>query len=257
MIIISRRLASLLFALLLGASLQLISPASARAAQTCGTYDSYFAGFNGYNTSPSNWFEGVSSYIVVRDGALCSGTTPDVRFTSAWVMIASLNANRTSFLGYQQIGFSRTNLSGATGLRWFAQMYNGNLSDPNGVVTYFSEGTVGNQVGTKHAFRVTYAPTTQLMYGTIDGTLIQRSNFRPFDEWGPLPWSPQFNAEAFHRESDIPGRGSSRTTYSGLGGQRVSDHQLVPMPCILTGRVDTARWSAAPSGCGGFSVWTK
>lgn len=217
-------------------------PRIAQAAGTCGFGGNFF---NGYYQSgkPTYQHTGASSYVVVRNGALCRGVSGFGNFSNAWVMIAGSGSR-----DWGQVGFE---LTSGQPLRWFAQ-----FSSDEGLSTWYSPFGVTNQIGTRHAFRVLYDPATSRLKATIDAYTVFRSGFDPKTDWGGQPWSPQFFAETGHRESDVPGRPTARTAYSAMGVQRLSDGKLVSIPCILSAATDSSRWGRQSSGCTAFSVWT-
>ena len=219
------------------------APTLAQAAGTCGQRGNWF---NGYyqNGKPAYQHTGASSYIVVRDGALCRGVSGYGNFTNAWVMITGPGDR-----DWGQVGFERTH--GQT-LRWFAQ-----FSAANTLNTWYSPNGVTSQIGIRHTFRVLYDSTRRDLAATIDTTTVYRSGFDPKATWGPTNWTPQFFAETGHRETDVPGRPATPTAYSGLGVQRPADGQLVSMPCILSSATLSSRWGRAASSCTAFTVWTK
>lgn len=236
------------------ALVQAVAPAPpAAAAGTCGTQNNYFDGF--FQPGRPDQFEGASSYIVVRDGTNCTGDTSIGNFTNAWVMIAS-NITSAQYNGWGQSGFERT---AGYPLRWFSQFYDGYGS----LETRYSTFSVSSQLGVRHAFRVLWYESCRCLRATIDRTTWAESSFNPFaypaeSNWGPQPWSPQFLAETGYRESDVPGGPTTRTRYSGLGGQRVSDDRLILMPCILAGVDDNpAQWGRKAYNCNTFDVWTR
>lgn len=223
----------------------------ANAAGTCGTKGNYFDGFGGYNP---NWrYEGVSGYIVVQDTFICTGATGISNFANAWIMIQGSRDYE-----WAQVGFERT--SGYS-LRWFSQFSDGE----NAFDTRYSTFSIISERGVRHKFRVVWS----LSCGTVGGACFRAyiddnnwdsSVFNPYymNEWGPLPWIPQYTAEMGHRESDVPGNGSNRTDFTGIGAQRVSDNQLELLPCGLTGRNDNSgRWDRDVVTCQAFSVWTS
>ncbi len=72
------------------ASIVLVPPETSLAAGQCGPTQTgnYHSGFrHDPDTYPGYDFEGVSGYIVVRDGGLCGPTS--YTFSNAYVMIAS------------------------------------------------------------------------------------------------------------------------------------------------------------------------
>ncbi len=240
------RLPKYFLGVLLGClALTVVSPVSAHAAGACG--GSQGSRFNGYyqNGHPEYNWEGSSTYIVVRDGANCSGVTNIGNFTNAWVMIAGSNAN-----DWAQVGFERT--SGHT-LRWFSQFNDGR----GNLATRYSTFGVTNQIGVRHTFRVLWNATDHHEHATIDTTTWAVSSFDPFANWGPLPWSPQYLEETGYAQTDVPGTAGGKVAYTGMGAQKLDD-SLVSIPCILSGADDVpTRWAHQASGCTGFTAWTK
>lgn len=221
------------------------SPATA-AGQCSGSGGNYFNGY--YQNGRPEWkFTGASSYIVVRDGANCTGVNGAGNFTNAWVMIAGPGSR-----DWGQVGFERT--AGFNGLRWFAQ-----FSSNGGLATRYSTGSVNNQIGVRHTFRVLYYADCRCLRANIDGSVgWYSSSFDPKQVWGAQPWSPQFFAETGYLQSDVPGRQSTPTAYSALGAQRFDNGQLMGMPCILSAATDNpSRWGRTSSSCTAFTVWTK
>jgi len=253
---VARLLAALL--LVLAAAHLTLSAPPASAAGTCsGQPSNYFDGFF-QNGKPTYQYEGASSYIVVRDAANCTGDATVGNFTNSWVMIAS-NVTSADYNGWGQVGFERTANSPTRSLRWFSQFYDGYYT----LETRYSTFSVNNQLGVRHAFRVLWNESCRCLRATIDNTLWAESSFNPFaypseSNWGPQPWSPQFLAETGYLQSDVPGRATTRTRWSGLGAQRVSDDRLVLMPCILSGANDNpTRWGRQAQSCTAFEVWTR
>lgn len=239
------RLASLLVAAVLGSCL-IVTPA--QAARACGLEGNYFDGYGG--SRPEWRYEGVSSYIVVRDTFLCTGSGGIGNFGNAWVMIAGSGANE-----WGQVGFERT--SGAT-LRWFSQFNDGEMN----LDTRYSSFNISSESGVRHTFKVIWWPSCSggsCLRANIDTTGWDSSNWNPYVEWGLMPWDPYYSAETGHRESDVPGNGTNRTVFSGMGVQRYEDDQLESVPCGLTEvyNDNTARWGRATNSCTSVSVWTS
>lgn len=229
-------------------------PAAAADACQVGTQSNYFDGYFQVNSEPRYYYEGSSSYIQVRDGAVCPGIRDIGNFTNAWVMIAS-NIQGGPYNGWGQVGFERT---AGYPMRWFSQFYDGYET----LETRYSTFSVNNQVGTRHAFRVLWTESCLCLRATIDTTTWAESSFNPFSSeesnWGPQPWSPQFLAETGYLQADVPGRATTRTRWSAMGAQRVSDDRLELMPCVLSGANDNpTRWARAAQSCTGFEVWTR
>jgi hypothetical protein len=241
-----RRIRAGLLVLALAACWCLIAPAPAHAAGVCsGVGSNYFDGY--YQNGRPEWqFTGASSYIVVRDGVNCSGVSGVGNFTNSWVMIAGPGPR-----DWGQVGFERT--AGYT-LRWFSQ-----FSYSGGLTTRYSTHTVTNQIGVRHVFQVAWYANCRCLRANIDGTVGWfNSSFDPKRVWGAQPWSPQFLAETGYLQSDVPGRASTPTAYSGMGVQRLDTGRFVSVPCGLSAANDNpTRWGRAPSNCTAFNVWTK
>jgi hypothetical protein len=219
----------------------------AAAAGTCsGTNTNFFDGYYQID-HPEHPYEGASTFIVVRDGAVCSGVVDSNNFLGGWVMIAS----GTQGQGYGQVGFDR--YAGTT-LKWFAE-FNDGLGH---VADRFSTFSVTNQVGVQHTFRVLWTPACACLHANIDTTNWLNSTFNPFFVgWGPQPWSPQFMDEATWLQTDVPGTPSARTSFSGMGAQRLSDDIIESMPCILSSLNSSSRWSHSASSCTAVTLWTN
>lgn len=242
-----------LLALTLGLCWAVVDVPRASAATACphpqvNPPSNYFDGF--YQRGRPEWrFIGSSSYIVVQDGALCTGLGGIGNFTNSWVMIAGSGAN----YDWGQVGFERTSGYAPQTLRWFAQ-----FADDGRLSTRYSTGSVTNQIGVRHAFRVLWSAACNCLEARIDQFVWFRSNFNPKIRWNAQPWSPQFFAETGHLQTDVPGRSATRTQWSAMGAQRLDNGQLMGMPCILSGEnQNPSRWGIAAAGCTSFSVWTK
>ena len=228
----------------------IIQPPAASAAGRCSRPGNYFDGY--YQNGRPEWrFTGASAWIVVRDGARCTGDNSLANFSNAWVMIAG-----SGMQDWGQVGFERSATSTAAGskLRWFSQ-----FSSADGLATRYSTYSVSSQIGVRHTFRVLYNPSCRCLQANIDSTTgWYASPFDPKADWGGQPWSPQFLAESGYLQADIPGRATTRTSFSALGAQRLDNGALVGMPCILSGANDNpSRWGRSASGCTAFDVWTK
>jgi hypothetical protein len=243
--LVTARLASLLIAVL---SVACLTVTPAQAARACGLEGNYF---NSYGGSRPEWrYEGVSSYIVVRDTFLCTGVTGIENFGNAWVMIAGSGQNE-----WGQVGFERT--SGVT-LRWFSQFNDGE----HNLDTRYSSFNIISERGVRHTFRVLWSPSCPgdraCLRAVIDSTNWDYSAWNPYVEWGPMPWDPFYAGETGHLASDIPGNGTDRTVFSSMGVQRYEDDILESLPCGLTEfrNDNSARWGRASSSCTSVSVWT-
>ena len=234
------------------------APGTAQAARNCllnSAGNSYFAGWGHDNRLRSQYFEGASGFITVRDGLPCSApSSPSTNFTASWVMIADNQSK-----GWVQVGFLRR--SDLSGVRWFSQSVQRVGFFPD---TWISPETwVSGQVGTSHAFRVLWDPACYYSEGQthaceksiIDSTTVAVSSFDPFGNWAS-PFLPMFFAETKNMASDVTGSAAAKTSFWGLGAQLYND-QLTNMTCTMLGRNDNpTRWSASPSTCTAFDVWT-
>lgn len=128
------------FLVLAAASLTLpmmFSPRASASGTCSGAQGSKFDGYyqSGHADHP---YEGVSAYMVVRDGNRCSGVANIGNFVDAWVMIASQTSQ-----AWAQVGFERSvGDSSTSDLRWFSQFNDGK----GHVVTRYSTFTVTTQL---------------------------------------------------------------------------------------------------------------
>ena len=244
------RLRAWIIALALAACWGVVQPPAASAAGRCSGPGNYFDGY--YQNGRPEWrFTGASAYIVVRDGVRCTGDSSLANFSNSWVMIAG-----SGMRDWGQVGFERSAPSAAAGsnLRWFAQ-----FSSVDGLATRYSTSSVSSQIGIRHTFRVLYNASCRCLQANIDTTTgWYTSPFDPKADWGGQPWSPQFFAETGYLQADVPGRATTRTSFSALGAQRLDSGALVGMPCILSGaNANPSRWGRSASSCRAFDVWTK
>lgn len=222
------------------------APAQAYIPQ-CGSGSNWFNGFSAFpNSGSPNNFEGAQAYITVRFGSVCdTDTSPVNNFTNAWTMIADSDG-----LGWAQSGFER---GYAGGLYHFAQQYDGfsNLR------TQYSVNTV--PAGEVHRYWQQYDPACSCIHSNVDLTRFLSSTFNPFASWSRTrPWSPQFLGEARYRESDIAGRVSYPTSFTGMSVQRL-DENWQPIPCpFLSGSSDEPnRWLFAARSCTSIDIWSR
>lgn len=241
--------ASLLIAL--SAAVYVAIPATEALAVSCvgsGTnlFDGYFQVGH-----PEHPYEGASAYMVVRDGQNCSGRSN--AFVSDWIMIA---AGPSPHNGWGQVGFTK-DVDMSNQLRWFSQFWDGTGSD---YIERDSTFIITNQIGVRHTFRVLWTYSCYCLVATIDTTTWDKSGFNPYSSqesnWGPQPWSPQFNAESFYLESNVPGFLEDPVAISALGAQRAGDDQLESMPCILRVRSDSSHWHHQAISCTAVYLWT-
>jgi hypothetical protein len=245
-------------AIIVGALVMVVAPGTAQAARSCllnSAGNSYFAGWGHDPGLRTQYFEGASGYIMVRDGRPCSApSNPSTNFTASWVMIADNQAK-----GWVQVGFMRR--SDLSGVRWFSQSVQRTGYYPD---TWISpEAWVTGQVGTNHAFRVLWDPACYYSEGqtyaceksTIDSTTVAVSTFNPFGNWAS-PFLPMFFAETKNMASDVTGSAAAKTSFRALGAQKYDD-TLTNMTCTMVGRNDNpSRWSTSASSCIAFDSWT-
>jgi hypothetical protein len=244
-----QRIAKLLAVLLLVGFLPFIAAQNAEAVRTCdlSTGGNYFDGF-WYNSAayPDHYYEGASTFIVVQNGAVCSGDNTLSNFTNSWVMIAAGNGD-----GWAQVGFEHT---AGYALRWFSQ------SSPSlgTYYTRYSTFSVASEEGVRHAFYVRWSPACYCERMTIDSTLWASSPFNPFTSWSlSKPMSPQYFGETGYFQDDVPGYSSNHTKFTSMGVQSYDDSSAL-IPCILSGRDDhPGRWSRDASSCTAFDIWTS
>lgn len=222
------------------------------AGQCSGLQGNYLDGFQHDNDLyPGYDFEGASGYIVVQNGGLCFGGTPDDigNFSNAWVMIAAGNANNS---GWAQSGFE---LNGLGGLKWFSQW------SPDGyhAETRYSYSQVLNQIGVRHTFRELYQQSCGCIQLYIDSTLWSYTHFNPFGTWS-YPFAPVFKGEVGWPLNDMPGTATMKTGFSALGAQEFYGDNLVRMPCTMRGENNyPTRWAREVTAgvCDAFNIYTK
>jgi hypothetical protein len=214
------------------------------AATTCnGDNKSLFDGYADFN-APA-WYEGVSAYVVPRDGTACSesggpGGDGDV---AGWVMIAGRGSST-----YAQVGFTK---NVGYPMRWFAQFNNGG--------SQFTDRTMYNSTFVRHTFRVLWNSTTGVFDANIDSTHFSSSTFNPFvigSPWGIGTWTPEYEDEGKDADSDVPGTSGARVQFTSVGVQRFSDNALISQPCGMNVTDDVpSRWHHAASSCTAFDLW--
>jgi hypothetical protein len=237
-----------------------VARASPGEIYQCGGRANYFDGWTDIPNFNSYAFEGASAYIVNQFGAVCDtdrsapnpgNSTTGTNFTSAWVMIASYNAQ-----GWAQTGITRGydspqyEFAEFTPSRYTGPFYNRFPSNPS----------LAN--GVKHAYRALWTSTCACIVMSIDGVEVTQTNFDPYQIWYAGPhgdqFSPEFSGEASYLENDIPGVPYAKTAFEALGAQQYSNIALVPMPCIMAYlNSNPARWAASASNCTNFDIWTS
>lgn len=226
--------------------LLLLPPASVVTAGAqipqCGVRSNYFDGMARFGA----WYMGSQAYIKTRWGFVCdTDTDPISNFTNSWSMIAS-----GAFNGWAQSGFER-GYGGS--LRFFAQQYNGATGS---LQTVYGGLTQAGEVHRYWQQTLNDCPgLAWCIHSNIDLTRFLTSTFNPFTYW-VQPFSQQFFGETAYRESDMPGRSSSRTSFSDI---QVQDYwgNWAPIPSpFLTGYVDSTRWGLQPTSSTSFDIWT-
>jgi hypothetical protein len=230
------------------------------SATTCGSESPAQIGYDGYSTPPASWGqtpEGVSAYIMARNGPVCSNKSYPYTWSTAWVMLQDNGVSNH----YAQAGYMYDNTSGC--MRLYDE-YNigGGFTRHLGAcvtqgvrVTALVEYTGG--IGP-------YPPAGDhgMTMQTSQPLPIALSNYMPFDPW-QLGWSfqPTFFGEVDHSgPNDVPGSSYATADISAMGIQRVSDGATVTIPCYLLRYTSNLpipnRYYASASGCDHIRVWT-
>lgn len=150
-------------ALCVAVGLSTLNPSTASAAGYCsGSADNHFAGFNQTASTPD--YEGVSTYIVVRNGNTCSGDSTNNNFTTSWAMIAGQGKG-----AYAQVGFIR--FAGGT-LRWLSEYSTSGTSFTRTVSTY----AVNSEIGVRHIFRVLWSASDARLHMYVDSSERDKTN---------------------------------------------------------------------------------
>jgi hypothetical protein len=249
----------LLVAIVLQAAPANANPVVPHSISTCGTRSNYFDGYYFNTTTHTDTFEGASSYIVNRYGAVCNtdksapspgGQTIGTNFTTAWSMIAAYDGN-----AWAQAGFIRGYNSPQ--YEW-AEFTNAGLTN---VYNRFP-ASPSLPDGVKHAYRELWTASCACIIMSIDGVELTQTNYDPYGNWNGGPngdqFSPQFFGEVTYTQNDIPGVPTSKTAFSALGAQQFSNDSLGSMPCELNSEnQNSARWAISASSCTAFNIWTS
>ncbi len=151
--------------------------------------------------------------------------------------------------GYAQAGFTNLWVGGVVKIRHKAEV-------ARSCTDYTSAYGADIGAGERHTYRTLYYPGCTCELSTVDGVELQRSNFSPYGTWA-YPFIAQFFGEVKYFETDMPGKGSVHTNFTGLGAEQASNHTVVAMPCTMVGRIDSASWGLVGNTCNNFDLWTK
>ena len=222
------------------------------AGYDCGAYPAHtwHDGFI-HNVNDTRYsFEGVSSFIITRFGALC-GTDHDQisNFTNAYAMIAGSQVN--TGCQWAQAGFERGYVAaGGINIRNFAQTAAGCTNVRTGYGGYIAANV-------RHTYQALYHTACNCTQTYIDGGLWVSTNFSPYNAWD-FPFDPQFTGETRYQVTDMPGLYTSQTALTALGAQNVDNDALVAMPCTMLGINDNPdRWGRGAAACDSISIYTK
>lgn len=229
-------------------------------ASTCGSQSPAQIGYAGYTSLPSSWSqtpEGVSAYIMARNGPVCSNLSYPYTWSTAWVMLQDDGVSNH----YAQAGYMYDNTSGC--MRLYNE-YNIGAGFTRHLGACVTQGVkvTANVYYTGAAGP--YPPGGHgLSMQTSQPTPIALSNYMPYDPW-TLGWSfqPTFFGETDHSgPNDIPGSVYAKADISAMGIYRVSDGAQVPIPCYLSKYSSNLpspnRYFANASGCDHIRVWTN
>lgn len=128
-----------------------------------------------------------------------------------------------------------------------------------------SNFSIANQIGTKHSFHVLYQPSTGFVTTQIDTTLWYVTTFDPFyqavasggSNFGPEPWSVQYNGEALYLDDNVPGQAAAQAAMNAMGVQGYWDNVNVLIPCGFNfPQSDSSNWANSTVGCTNSAIWT-
>ncbi len=253
------RTAIVLVLLLAGQLLGSTVDIESASATTCGSETNAQVGYDGYSRPPASWAEtpeGVSGYVMVRNGPVCSNRSYPYTFSTAWVMLQDAGISNH----YSQAGYMYDNTAPCM------RLYN-EYNVGNGFVRHL--GACATQ-GMNVTADVYYTGSTG-PYPPPGGGLemeasqpvpIALSNYMPYDPWA-LGWGfqPTFFGEVDHSgPNDVPGSAYYPADISALGIQRVTDGNYHPIPCYLSrysyNLPSPNRYYTDALGCDHIRTWT-
>lgn len=246
-----QRAAALAAALMSVMTLSTSTATSASAASTnCGTVGNYFDGIYFEPATVGHNTRGVIAQLLVRPSASCTTDGTDFNFTNAWTMIAGNQP-----LQHVQSGFVRRTPTS------FTQSFSQAARSANDVETTYVNTQLFEGARLPYEQQVRTSTLCQggaarcvFSYSNGSATLI--SNWDPLTSWNG-PFEVQYAGETGYRESDIPGRSTNRTEFTGMkyytgeGGTGV-----VTQPCGATAVINSTRWGQDRPACDQMRVWT-
>ena len=253
------RIAFALVLLLVASALGSILNSESASATTCGSQTNGQIGYDGYSRPPASWAEtpeGVSGYVMVRNGPVCSNLSYPYTFSTAWIMLQDAGISNH----YAQSGYMYDNTIPCM------RLYN-EYNIGNGFVRHL--GACASQ-GVNVTAQVFYTGATGpyppggngLEMEASQPVPIALSNYMPYDPW-TLGWSfqPTFFGEVGHSgPNDVPGSVYYPADLSALGIYRVSDGALVTIPCYLarysSNLPSPNRYYTSASSCDHIRTWT-
>lgn len=225
----------------------------AAATGLCGSPHNYFGGYTGYVTLPASWNEtpeGVSSYIVTRDGPVCANLAYDKTFSTSWIMLQSTGGQHK----YAQAGF----IFDGTCNRYYTEYNNG--WGYGGFVRNVAFSTCV-AYGSQHTYRVQYIgpvgpypPPGGSLKMFTDGLTVNSG----IDPWAS-GWSmiPTYSGETSDLANDIPGAAWAWVDVPAMGIQSVDTGTFRPTPCYLGHAAPGGpRYYAGSVACDHTYQWT-
>lgn len=224
------------------------SPATA-ASSTCGTRGNYFDGMFYNPQDAGHVTRGVTGFLLVRPSASCTTDTGMFNFTNAWTLLSGASGGE-----HVQSGFIRKTSTSFT--ENFSQAVRGGTDiETKYVGTQLLEGE-RNQYEQAIWTNSLCSHSSRCAFSYAKGSLILISNWDPLTSWNG-PFNVQYASETGYRESDVPGRATNKTEYTGLKyftGENSTG--AVTQPCGVTTRIDSSRWSQDRPACDQLRTWT-
>jgi hypothetical protein len=216
------------------------------------------------------WFEGASAYFSIEyPPTMCLFPSGHVNRATQWVGIFGHNTNpATGSGGRAQVGYSITQ-------GWPAQSWAqwDNDGDFGSYVEYYGPYSLAQH--SSHSYSVYYGADHR-EHMSADGSDVAVSNFDPFNVvsqggWIPDPptaytlvWSPEWSAEVFYPNTDVPGSASSHTYMVLPAVQRIDNtyhdawsNAFNPPGVFTNSNSFPDRWSYTEQPAGYLQTWTQ
>lgn len=226
------------------------APTASAALSTCGTASNYFDGIYFEPATVGHNTRGVIGQLLVRPSASCTTVSTDQNLTNAWTMIAG-----AASLQWVQSGFIRKNPTS------FTQSFSQAARSASDVETTFVNTQLfeGARIPYEQQVRTSslcQGGSTRCVFSYANGSAILISNWDPLTSWNG-PFEVQYAGETGYAESDIPGRTTNKTEFTGLKyytGEAGTG--VVNQPCGATAVISSNRWGQDRPACDQMRVWT-